>query len=117
MAVILLAVTAAIISTVWSRSMQAQSLDMLTISTCRADQSLFRVQIGQQMTGTGTIVTGEARIAPGFMPSGVVVQGIDTLGFSKEARGDVGTGYVGVAFSAVVPIGKVFLKGVTICLY
>jgi hypothetical protein len=117
MAVILMVVPAAIFSTFWLRSTQAQSLDMLTISTCRADQSLFRVQIGQQMTGTGTIVAGEARIAPGFIPSGVVVQGVNTIGFRKEGHGSVSPGYAGVAFSAVVPIAKTLLEGITICLY
>ncbi|HET7854087.1 MAG TPA: hypothetical protein VFM04_06495 [Candidatus Methylomirabilis sp.] len=111
----ILAVTVALAT--WSGGVSGQSLDSLAIATCRADQALYRVEVAQQLTGTGTIISGEATVPAAMFPSRVVVVGVDNIGMSAQGQGAVARGYSGAQFRAVVPIGKIFLRQVTICLY
>jgi hypothetical protein len=94
----------------------AQSLDTLTITTCRLDQSLYQVQIAQQFGAAGTVISGEAVTSSRLLPSRVVVVATDNLGFQRHSQGHIARGYAGVQFRAVLPIGKVFLRSVMICL-
>lgn len=62
------------------------------------------------------MVSGEASVPSRFLPSRVVVVGVDNLGRAVESQGAASRGYAGASFRALVPIGKVFLREVTICL-
>ncbi len=89
----------------------AAPVDTLGIATCRIDQSLFRVQVTQQ--GTGSLVSGDANVRGNT--SVVALVAVDNLGRSKQIQGVVGGGYVGVGFKANVPIDKGSLRDITIC--
>ncbi|MGH2405348.1 MAG: hypothetical protein ACRDGN_12950 [bacterium] len=89
----------------------ATPVDTLNISTCRVDQSLFRVQVTQQ--GSGSIVSGDANVRGNTAVVAIVA--VDNLGRSKQIQGNIGGGYVGVGFRAAVPIEKGLLRNVTVC--
>lgn len=89
----------------------ASPVDTLGISTCRIDQSLFRVQVTQQ--GSGSLVSGDANVRGNT--SVVALVATDSLGRTKQIQGTIGGGYVGVGFRAAVPIDKGSLREITIC--
>lgn len=89
----------------------AAPVDTLGISTCKIDQSLYRVQVTQQ--GTGSLVSGDANARTNG--SFVALVAVDHLGRSQQIRGTVGGGYVGVGFRANIPIDKASLREVTVC--
>lgn len=75
--------------------------DVLDISTCRVDQTLYRARVAQ--SAFGAIVSGEAAVPDGFAPSRVVVVATNTNGYKVESVGVARSGYAGVQFSAAVP--------------
>lgn len=89
----------------------AAPVDTLGFATCKIDQSLYRVQVTSQ--GTGSLVSGDANARTNG--SHVAVVAVDNLGRSKQIQGTTGGGYVGVGFRAIVPIDKGSLREVTIC--
>lgn len=89
----------------------AASVDSLGISTCKIDQSLYRVQVTQQ--GTGTLISGDANARTNG--SFVALVAVDNLGRSKQIQGTTGGGYVGVGFKANIPFDKGSLREVTVC--
>ncbi|MGH2374854.1 MAG: hypothetical protein ACRDIC_15485 [bacterium] len=89
----------------------AAPVDTLSIATCRIDQSLFRVQVTQQ--ASGSLITGDAQVRSGTAWVALVVT--DNLGRSKQVQGTTGGGYVGAGFRATVPIDKGSIREVTVC--
>jgi hypothetical protein len=93
----------------------AQSVDTLTITPCRVDQSLYQVQIAQQLGATGATISGEAR---GLCTSGIPVitggrsvVGTDNLGLQRRRQGYVAGGYAGIQFRPILPIGNASGQG------
>jgi hypothetical protein len=89
----------------------AQSVDTLTITPCRVDQSLYQVQIAQQLGASGATISGEAFVPPGLLSSQAVVVGTDNLGLQRRRQGYVAGGYAGIQFRPILPIGNASGQG------
>jgi hypothetical protein len=89
----------------------AVPVDTLGFATCRIDQSLYRVQVTRQ--GTGSLVSGDANARTN--KSRVSLVAVDHFGRSTQIQGTTGGGYVGVGFRATIPIDKGSLREVTVC--